>query len=267
MGLHASTNILIKKRENRRRQRCPPSGTPSHPPIQGSVAPLVVLSSSPPSLALLPVPSDVPFTFFRTLRLLPPCCLSRRPSRPPVPFRQPIGLGRGVVPSVVWAATFPPPHVLGGTAQCGFFLRSDLEAVLKSIYETIFSPENDETGAHSQQETLEVFLNAATFSKQIEGRTEKFMSLADFRNWCNLVPSVRKFLGSLLLPPDSGRPSFQVPQLEHPENFSSEQLILRKEYAWHIGGALSQNEAEEWKLLYHSALNGLSFNTFLGNIA
>ncbi|OAY71543.1 hypothetical protein ACMD2_22645 [Ananas comosus] len=71
------------------------------------------------------------------------------------------------------------------------------------------------------------------------------MSLADFRNWCNLVPSVRKFLGSLLLPPDSGRPSFQVPQLEHPENISSEQLILRKEYAWHIGGALSQNEAEE----------------------
>ncbi|XP_020097754.1 uncharacterized protein LOC109716628 [Ananas comosus] len=183
----------------------------------------------------------------------PACCLSRRPSRPPVPFRQPVGLGRGVVPSVVWAATFPPPHVLGGTARRGFFLRSDLEAVLKSIYETIFSPENDETGAHSQQETLEV--------------TEKFMSLADFRNWCNLVPSVRKFLGSLLLPPDSGRPSFQVPQLEHPENFSSEQLILRKEYAWHIGGALSQNEAEEWKLLYHSALNGLSFNTFLGNIA
>ncbi|OAY84894.1 TLD domain-containing protein 1 [Ananas comosus] len=153
---------------------------------------------------------------------------------------------------------------VGGDGNVG---RSDLEAVLKSIYETIFSPENDKTGAHSQQETLEVFLNAATFSKQIEGRTEKFMSLADFRNWCNLVPSVRKFLGSLLMPPDSGRPSFQVPQLEHPENFSSEQLILRKEYAWHIGGALSQNEAEEWKLLYHSALNGLSFNTFLGNIA
>uniref|UniRef100_A0A6V7QWW6 EF-hand domain-containing protein n=1 Tax=Ananas comosus var. bracteatus TaxID=296719 RepID=A0A6V7QWW6_ANACO len=121
---------------------------------------------------------------------------------------------------------------VGGDGNVG---RSDLEAVLKSIYETIFSPENDKTGAHSQQETMEVFLNAATFSKQIEGRTEKFMSLADFRNWCNLVPSVRKFLGSLLMPPDSGRPSFQVPQLEHPENFSSEQLILRKEYAWHIG--------------------------------
>ncbi|GKV38844.1 hypothetical protein SLEP1_g46709 [Rubroshorea leprosula] len=43
-------------------------------------------------------------------------------------------------------------------------------------------------------------------------------------------------------------------------------LLLRKEYAWHIGGALSKQELEEWKLLYHSALNGLSFNTFLGSI-
>ncbi|OAY64834.1 hypothetical protein ACMD2_18068, partial [Ananas comosus] len=79
-----------------------------------SIAPLPVPSdSSPPSLALLPVPSDIPSAFSRTLRLLSPCCLSRPPSR----------LGGGVVPSVVWAATFPPPHVLGCTARCGFFLQ------------------------------------------------------------------------------------------------------------------------------------------------
>ncbi|RWW50136.1 hypothetical protein BHE74_00043626 [Ensete ventricosum] len=64
-----------------------------------------------------------------------------------------------------------------------------------------------------------------------------------------------------------GRPGYQVPCLQHPENVSSDVLILRKEYAWHIGGALSQNEVEEWKLLYHSAVNGLSFSTFLGNIS
>nr|CAD1830266.1 unnamed protein product [Ananas comosus var. bracteatus] len=92
------------------------AATPSHPPVRGGVAPLAVLSSFPASLALLPVPSDVPSTFFRTLRLLPPCSLSRPPSPPPVPFRQPVGLGGGVVPSVVWAAIFPPPHVLGCTA-------------------------------------------------------------------------------------------------------------------------------------------------------
>lgn len=64
-----------------------------------------------------------------------------------------------------------------------------------------------------------------------------------------------------------GRPGCQVPRLLHLENIDSSILLLRKEYAWHIGGALSQQELEEWKLLYHSALNGLSFNTFLGSIS
>lgn len=44
-------------------------------------------------------------------------------------------------------------------------------------------------------------------------------------------------------------------------------FLLKKEYAWHIGGALSQEELDEWKLLYHSALNGQSFNTFMGSIS
>lgn len=44
-------------------------------------------------------------------------------------------------------------------------------------------------------------------------------------------------------------------------------LLLKEEYAWLIGGALSHQELSEWKLLYHSSLNGLSFNTFLGNIS
>ncbi|PKI47025.1 hypothetical protein CRG98_032564 [Punica granatum] len=43
-------------------------------------------------------------------------------------------------------------------------------------------------------------------------------------------------------------------------------ILLKKEYAWHIGGALAEEELEEWKLLYHSSYNGLSFSTFLGNI-
>lgn len=64
-----------------------------------------------------------------------------------------------------------------------------------------------------------------------------------------------------------GIPGFQLPQLQYPEDISSDMLVLRKEDAWHIGGALSQSEAEEWKLLYHSAINGLSFNTFMGNIS
>ena len=43
--------------------------------------------------------------------------------------------------------------------------------------------------------------------------------------------------------------------------------LLTKKYVWHIGEALLQQQLEEWKLLYLSAYNGLSFNTFLGNIS
>lgn len=64
-----------------------------------------------------------------------------------------------------------------------------------------------------------------------------------------------------------GRPGCQVPQLVHSENIHSRTLLLRKEYAWHIGGALSLQELEEWKLLYHSSANGLSFSTFLGHVS
>ncbi|KAG1331041.1 MTOR-associated protein MEAK7 [Cocos nucifera] len=150
----------------------------------------------------------------------------------------------------------------------GILGRSDLEAVLKSIHKAIFSSNIDENGLNLHENVLEVFLNASTYSKKREGGTaENSMSSADFRNWCSLLPSVRKFLGSLLMPPDSGRPGFQVPHLQHPENLTSDLLILRKEYAWHIGGGLSQHEVEEWKLLYHSSINGLSFNTFLGSIS
>lgn len=57
-----------------------------------------------------------------------------------------------------------------------------------------------------------------------------------------------------------------VPQLHLPDNIDPSHTLLRKEYAWHIGGALSPAELDEWKLLYHSSIHGQSFNTFLGNI-
>lgn len=149
----------------------------------------------------------------------------------------------------------------------GVLGRSDLEAVLTSISNAIFSVGKAEPGLITNPDTMGVFLNAATFSKEVDGVSGNSMSLGDFKSWCSLLPSVRKFLGSLVMPPDSGRPSFQVPCLHHPENLNSELLILRNEYAWHVGGALSHHELQEWKLLYHSALNGLSFATFMGNIS
>lgn len=64
-----------------------------------------------------------------------------------------------------------------------------------------------------------------------------------------------------------GRPGSRVPHLLHLESIDSNMMLLRKEYAWHIGGALPQQELEEWKLLYHSSCHGLSFNTFIGNLS
>jgi hypothetical protein len=51
----------------------------------------------------------------------------------------------------------------------------------------------------------------------------------------------------------------------HGDNINPDLILLREEYAWHIGGALPHHELVEWKLLYHSAINGMSFNTFLGS--
>uniref|UniRef100_A0A5B7C149 Putative TLD domain-containing protein 1 n=1 Tax=Davidia involucrata TaxID=16924 RepID=A0A5B7C149_DAVIN len=143
--------------------------------------------------------------------------------------------------------------------------RFDLEVALTSMLDHIFSQRRSEPGSSSHQDIIGIFLNAANFSKADEGCAVNSMSFEDFRKWCTLLPSVRKFLGCLLVPSE-GRPGSPVPHLLHLENIDSNLILLRKEYAWHIGGALSHQELDEWKLLYHSAFNGLSFNTFLGNI-
>ncbi|XVF07584.1 hypothetical protein REPUB_Repub06bG0152000 [Reevesia pubescens] len=145
--------------------------------------------------------------------------------------------------------------------------RSDLDCVLVTMFDHIFHLKGSEPESSSHSYMVDTFLDAATFSKEREGQNDKSMSFEDFKSWCTLVPSVKKFLGSLLLPPGPGRPGSQVPKLLHSENIDSNILLLRDEYAWHIGGALSHEELEEWRLLYHSALNGSSFNTFLGNVS
>ncbi|XP_057438872.1 uncharacterized protein LOC130730787 isoform X2 [Lotus japonicus] len=147
-----------------------------------------------------------------------------------------------------------------------FVGRSDLESVMIAIFNDILCINNSEERSSSNQDVVNIFLNAANFSVH-EGCTEETMSFEDFRNWCTHLPSVRKLLGSLLLPPDSGRPGSQIPKLLTSKGVDSNITLLREEYAWHIGGALSQQELEDWKILYHSAVNGLSFNTFLGNIS
>ncbi|CAA0401000.1 EF-hand domain [Arabidopsis suecica] len=146
----------------------------------------------------------------------------------------------------------------------GVLSRSDLESFLVVILKSVFSTESSDAESSDYKKMVDALLNAATFSKSDDG-SEKGMSFEDFRSWCSLVPTIRKFLGSLLMPPSTVRPGYQVPHLLYEDSVSSDRLLLKKEYAWHIGGALPHHELVEWKLLYHSSVHGQSFNTFLGH--
>uniref|UniRef100_A0A7C9D8B4 TLDc domain-containing protein n=2 Tax=Opuntia streptacantha TaxID=393608 RepID=A0A7C9D8B4_OPUST len=143
--------------------------------------------------------------------------------------------------------------------------RSDVQAVLAAILADLFPSKDNKPGLSSHQCLVDAILSAAAFSKDA-GSNEKNMSFEDFKNLCDHVPSLRKYLGSLLTAPDPGRPGTQVPHLMYSEGFGSN-IILTEEYAWLVGGLLTQPELEEWKLLYHSSYHGLSFNTFLGNVS
>ncbi|KAH9328624.1 hypothetical protein KI387_000732, partial [Taxus chinensis] len=149
----------------------------------------------------------------------------------------------------------------------GVVHRSQLEAAILSALETVLSPKNAIIGDSLPEDSVQAFINSAKFTPASEGDSNQYISFANFRRWCTQIPSFKKFLGSLLTPQGPGNLGRQMPHLLHSENIDPSLLIMRKEYAWHIAGVLQQQEAHEWALLYHSSVNGLSFNTFMGNLA
>lgn len=82
--------------------------------------------------------------------------------------------------------------------------RSDLESVMITIFNDNLCIKGSEDRSSSHHDIVNIFLTAAKFSMRDEGGTGETMSFADFRSWCTHLPSVKKLLGSLLLPPDSG---------------------------------------------------------------
>ncbi|PPD84357.1 hypothetical protein GOBAR_DD18723 [Gossypium barbadense] len=104
--------------------------------------------------------------------------------------------------------------------------RSDLDSVLVNMFNHIFQLKGSQPESSSHCYMVETFLNAATFSKDHEGR-DKSMSFEDFKSWCTLVPSVKKFLSNLLVPPDPGRPGSKVPKLQYSENIDSSCVITQ----------------------------------------
>lgn len=90
--------------------------------------------------------------------------------------------------------------------MCTFVLlnRSDLECVVNTMLNYVFSQNCSEPEVVSHQEIAKVFLSTANFNKHDKGDVETNMSYEDFRKWCILLPSARKFLGSLMTPSDTG---------------------------------------------------------------
>ncbi|GLT90056.1 hypothetical protein SLE2022_080080 [Rubroshorea leprosula] len=119
--------------------------------------------------------------------------------------------------------------------------RSDIEYVLVTIFDDILNVKSSEPGSSSQGDMVDIFLNFATFSRGDERCNDKSMSFEDFRKWCTLIPSLRKFLRSLLIPPDSGRPGSQVPKLLHLESIDSNMLLLRKDFNTFLGSIINDN--------------------------
>ncbi|KAK9126258.1 hypothetical protein Scep_015104 [Stephania cephalantha] len=148
----------------------------------------------------------------------------------------------------------------------GIVNRSDLEAVLSGVYDAVFSQINAEDGLHWQLwHGVAIFRKPSQEDERRDRDVVDCVEREDLRKKCFGTKSIKSFVFSYLQP--ITRPGFQVPHLLHSENKTADFPLLRREYAWHIGGALPLHELEEWKLLYHSAVHGLSFNTFLGNIS
>lgn len=149
----------------------------------------------------------------------------------------------------------------------GHTQRAEVEGVILSILQTVLGPSNAVTGAGLSEGSLQSFLQAASFTEDVEGEAAPYMSLEDFRKWCASVPSIKKFLTSLLKGPAPGLPGRLVPELLMPDKMGQLQPVMRKEYAWHLAGVMQSQEAVQWVLVYHSSAHGLSFNTFLGKLA
>ncbi|CAI5980210.1 unnamed protein product [Closterium sp. NIES-64] len=107
------------------------------------------------------------------------------------------------------------------------------------------------------------------------------LSYQDAIRWWTAVPAVKKFLRSLLTPPDlrPPLPTLIAPPVtasgchiseeagEQQHESREDTWLLQKELTWHIAGALQEKECREWCLLYSSKLHGLSFNSFLGKVS
>lgn len=83
-------------------------------------------------------------------------------------------------------------------------LRSELEAVIISALQTVLSPKDAIVGINLPEDSIQVFINSVKFTQGSEGDSNPHVSFEDFKRWFAQIPSIKKFLGSLLTPQKSG---------------------------------------------------------------
>ena len=78
-----------------------------------------------------------------------------------------------------------------------------------SILQTVMGPGEAVLGASLPDNIIQGFVNTAPFSIRNDG-DEDCISTEDFHTWCVLVPSIKKFLSSLMAQPSPGKQFFFI---------------------------------------------------------
>ena len=86
-----------------------------------------------------------------------------------------------------------------------------MEGVVLSILQTVLGSKDAVPDASLPEGSLQAFLEASSFTEEVEGEAEPSMTLEDFRKWCASVPSIKKFLTTLLKGPVAGLCSVYLP--------------------------------------------------------
>lgn len=76
--------------------------------------------------------------------------------------------------------------------------------MILSILQTVLGSKDAVPDASLPEGSLQAFIQSASFTEEAEGQDGPVMSIQDFRKWCAAVPSVKKFLATLLKGPTSG---------------------------------------------------------------
>lgn len=77
--------------------------------------------------------------------------------------------------------------------------------MILSVLQTVLGSKDAVPDASLPEGSLQAFHRSASFTEEVEGREDavKSMTLEDFRTWCASVPSIKKFLSTLLKGPSA----------------------------------------------------------------